>query len=770
MVTIVAHRSEMGTGIRTGLPMVLADELEADWSRVKVVAGSGRSEIRRSEHRRLTQHRGNSISRCVWPARSAGRCSKRGGAYMGRRCQRLPRTQSHGRPYADRPAGSRSAISPRSPARCRCRRPIIWSCASSGPSDAATSASPFRLSISRTSSAARPTYGIDVVLPGMKYASIERCPVYGGKVESFDANDALKVPGVEQVVEIPADANSVRLQAARRHRGHRQPTPGRRSRAGRSSRSSGISGPTRATTRRPIARSSRRPPSGPAHACAARATSTTRLPRRRGASRRNISSPTTRTPRWRCRTRWHDSSDDTCETWAPDPEPAGCPHDRRRGAGPAGDQRDRQRDLAGRRFRPQVEARLRRRGCAAVAQSSARPVKVTWTREDEIRHDYYHAIAAQHLEAGLDADGRPTAWLHRTVFPGDRGDIPAERHLWQCRRAAAGRHRHALRTSPTCAARTAPPPTMSASAGIARSTTSSTPSRCARSPTSSRMRPARTRSSICVSCSAIHASSISPQCMSTIRTTARRSTPIRSTPAGCAVCSISWPQQRLGPAAAAAAGPRRRGAPQLPHLRGGVVARGGRQRRARSAIPRIDIAIDCGLVVNPDRVRAQLEGAAIMGISNALYSNITIKQGRIEQSNFGDYLVARTDITPQTHVHIVDSEAPPGGVGEPGVPPDRAGDLQRDLRRDRQAYSRPARRSSSAEGLTSRGQHTEEGQETMISEIKPNKAEMEYLAAPAQGFARSRSAHGRSADGCGAEPTKQTRSAPFMRPSIAASR
>ena len=86
-------------------------------------------------------------------------------------------------------------------------------------------------------------------------------------------------------------------------------------------------------------------------------------------------------------------------------------------------------------------------------------------------------------------------------------------------------------------------------------------------------------------------------------------------------------------------------------------------------IPRVDVALDCGLVVNPDRVRAQFEGATIMGISNTLYSNISIKQGRIEQSNFGDYLVARTDITPETRVHIVESSAPPGGVGEPGVPP-----------------------------------------------------------------------------------------------------
>jgi isoquinoline 1-oxidoreductase beta subunit len=86
-------------------------------------------------------------------------------------------------------------------------------------------------------------------------------------------------------------------------------------------------------------------------------------------------------------------------------------------------------------------------------------------------------------------------------------------------------------------------------------------------------------------------------------------------------------------------------------------------------IPRLDMAIDCGLVVNPDRVRAQLEGAAIMAIGNTLYSNATFKQGRTQQSNYTDYLVARTDITPQTHVYFVENDHLPGGVGEPGVPP-----------------------------------------------------------------------------------------------------
>jgi len=86
-------------------------------------------------------------------------------------------------------------------------------------------------------------------------------------------------------------------------------------------------------------------------------------------------------------------------------------------------------------------------------------------------------------------------------------------------------------------------------------------------------------------------------------------------------------------------------------------------------IPRLDMAIDCGTIVNPDRVRAELEGAAIMSIGNALYGAITVKNGRIEQTNFTDYLAPRIDIAPETHVHFVDNDHPPGGVGEPGVPP-----------------------------------------------------------------------------------------------------
>lgn len=80
-------------------------------------------------------------------------------------------------------------------------------------------------------------------------------------------------------------------------------------------------------------------------------------------------------------------------------------------------------------------------------------------------------------------------------------------------------------------------------------------------------------------------------------------------------------------------------------------------------------AIDCGLVVTPDRVRSQMEGAMIMGHSISMFSEITVKDGEIEQSNFHDYSVSRINQTPPLFVHIVDSKEAPGGVGESGFPP-----------------------------------------------------------------------------------------------------
>jgi isoquinoline 1-oxidoreductase beta subunit len=79
--------------------------------------------------------------------------------------------------------------------------------------------------------------------------------------------------------------------------------------------------------------------------------------------------------------------------------------------------------------------------------------------------------------------------------------------------------------------------------------------------------------------------------------------------------------------------------------------------------------VDCGLTINPDTVKAQMEGGIIFGLTAALKSAITLKDGRVEQTNFHDYPMLRMFESPEIEVHIVPSGANPTGVGEPGVPP-----------------------------------------------------------------------------------------------------
>jgi isoquinoline 1-oxidoreductase beta subunit len=104
-----------------------------------------------------------------------------------------------------------------------------------------------------------------------------------------------------------------------------------------------------------------------------------------------------------------------------------------------------------------------------------------------------------------------------------------------------------------------------------------------------------------------------------------------------------------------------------------VVVEAAVDAKGQLSLPRVDIAIDCGAVVNPDRVRAQLEGAVVQGISLATLGEITFKTGRVEQTNFDSYEVTRIDAAPwKIRTHLLTPTGftkPLGGVGEPGLPP-----------------------------------------------------------------------------------------------------
>jgi len=84
-------------------------------------------------------------------------------------------------------------------------------------------------------------------------------------------------------------------------------------------------------------------------------------------------------------------------------------------------------------------------------------------------------------------------------------------------------------------------------------------------------------------------------------------------------------------------------------------------------VHRVVCAVDCGTIVNPDTVKAQMESGIIFGITAALFGEITIKDGRVEQSNFNNYRMLRINEVPVIDVHLVKSGEAPGGIGEPGT-------------------------------------------------------------------------------------------------------
>ena len=313
---------------------------------------------------------------------------------------------------------------------------------------------------------------------------------------------------------------------------------------------------------------------------------------------------------------------------------------------------------------------------ALLSRMAGVPIKVTWTREDDIEHDYYHAVCAQHLEAGVDRDGHATAWLHRTVFPpieatfqpdvvygsgGELGqgviDMPYDIPNVRCENGAAANHARigwyrSVYNIPHAFAVCSFADELAAAAG-------KDPVEFLRELLGAPRALDLKALGLLVDYPNYGVDQLAPKIADDYLIDTGR---LRGV-VDLVAANSNW-DQPLAPRQGRGIAVHRS---FLSYV--AVVAQVAVGNDGEVTIPRLDMAIDCGLVVNPDRVRAQLEGAAIMAIGNTLYGNITFKQGRAQQSNFNDYLVARTDITPETHVYFAENDHPPGGVGEPGVPP-----------------------------------------------------------------------------------------------------
>src|SRR5437764_970860 len=298
------------------------------------------------------------------------------------------------------------------------------------------------------------------------------------------------------------------------------------------------------------------------------------------------------------------------------------------------------------------------------------PVKVTWTREDDLHNSYYHTVSVERLEAGLDAGGKPVAWLHRTVAPTiistfnpeAKNEAPFELGMTAINIPFVIPN---LRIeNPDATAHTRIGWFRSVSniphAFAVQSFVAELAAAAGRDPKDFLLEligPARRIDPRTLGDTWNHGEDPDRYPLDTGRM--RR---VVETAAREAGWGKTLPKGRGQGVAVAYT--------FVTYV--AAVVEAAVDDKGTLTIPRVDVAVDCGAQVNPERVRAQLQGACVMGVSLATKEEISYKAGRVEQDNYNAYEITRIDAAPrEIRVHLLpgDFNAPLGGVGEPGVPP-----------------------------------------------------------------------------------------------------
>jgi len=662
LVTIVAHRSEMGQGVRTALPMAVADELEADWSRVRIgqavgdeatYGGQNTDGSRSLRHFLQPMREMGAAARQMLETAAANKWGVEAAQVRARNHQVVHTATGRVLEYGDLAAAARRLPVPR-PEDLKLKRP----------EDFRYIGKDLPIVDLNDMTSGRAGYGIDVRLPGMKYAVIARPPVYGGRVASYDEASALAVPGVERVVKLDGTQPPSGFQplggvavvarntwAAIQGRGKLNITWN--DGPNRSYDSTAYKSELEETARRPgkVVRNQGDAPA--ALASAARVLKAdyyvphiAHAPMEPPAAAASV-------------------ADGRCEVWACTQNPQGARDELAKALRIPADRVKVNVTLLGggfgRKSKPDyvVEAALLSRAVGA-------PIKVTWTREDEIHHDYYHTVTAQHLEAALDPRGRAVAWLHRSVFPA----IPSTFQS-NVRYASDGELSQGVIDVPYAI------PNL----------------RCENGEAEPHVRIGWFRSvlniphafAVCSFADELaHAAGRDPKdyLLELLGPSRRVDAGAHYQNYGDDINVYPIDTGRLRRAVELVAEKAQWGR-SLPAGHGlgiavhrsfvsyvAIVVEAAVGKDGTVSVPRVDMAVDCGFAAYPDRIRSQMEGAAVMALSSALYGEITFREGRAEQNNFNDFQVARMDVAPrETHVYIIESDAPPGGVGEPGVPP-----------------------------------------------------------------------------------------------------
>ncbi|MGZ3296753.1 MAG: molybdopterin cofactor-binding domain-containing protein, partial [Xanthobacteraceae bacterium] len=413
-VTIVAHRSEMGTGVRTSLPLVVAEEMEADWSRVKVAQAHG-DEVKYgnqdTDGSRSTRH-------YLMPMRQIGASARAMLEAAAAKRWGVPATEVKAVNHEVVHASSNRRLGFGELAADAAKEPVpdVASLKLKDPKD-------FRylgkgeISIVdlRDITVGTAHYGSDTRLPGMKYAVIARPPVTGGKLKSFDSSEAMKVSGVEKVMEVQGWPWPSKFQplggVAVIARNTGAAIKGRDALKivwddGANAKYDSIA------YRTELEEAARKPglvvrKEGDVDAAQKDADKVIvgeyYLPHLAHVS---MEMPVAVA----------DVKDGKAEIWAPVQSPGGTREDVAKTLGIPEDNVTVNVTLLGGGFGRKSKCDFALEA-ALLSKAIGSPVKVQWTREDDVRHDFLHTVSVERIEAGLDKSGKVIAWRHRSVAP-----------------------------------------------------------------------------------------------------------------------------------------------------------------------------------------------------------------------------------------------------------------------------------------------------------------------------------------------------------------
>jgi len=641
---LIASRSEMGQGIRTSLTSVIADEMDADWNRVRVEQASGDAIFGNQN-----TDGSRSIRTIYEPMRKMGA--------MARAMLITAAANKWGIETSQCKTKNHYVINKISKDKIFYGDLVEDASHLDAPIDVKLKSPDDFVYIGKglksvdvdafTNGTAK--FGMDIRLPNMKFAAIARCPVTFGTVKSFDKTKAMQIKGVIDVIEISRvekpfgplggiaviASNTWAAMEAKKvleiewnygdnhdytSDGYMKKLTENVLKKGKQLKNDGNINKAFKVADKIIE-------------------STFQLPHLIHAPM-EVPNATAFV------------QDDRCEIWAPTQTPQAARKE-------VGDYLGIDLNKVtvnvtflgggfGRKSKPDyiVEA-------AAISKVMNMPIQVVWTREDEIKHGYYHAVSAQYMKGALDKNGKTIAWLHRTAYPSitstfmpgvthgagwefgqGQTNMPYEIENIKCENGEAIAH---------------------VRIGWLRSVYNIIHGFSV-NVFADELAAAAGKDSLDYRLGLIGSDRIYPSDNAYKLDTSRLKNVLK-----IAAKNAGWDNEL----------PKNHGLGLAVHYSfysyvASVVEVSIENNKLK--VHQINTVVDCGTVVNTDTVKSQMEGSAIFGLSLAYYGKITAKDGAIEQSNYHDYKMLRMNEVPKIHVEIVKSQEIPTGIGEPGLP------------------------------------------------------------------------------------------------------